>query len=183
MKTKLFKHSALGILFIFLVVGLTNCDKIVEALTIDSPFSAHFTINVLENDPLTFTDGQVIDLSTDDVFNDNKDKIDYFTLTEVYYKVVGYSGEAGILGSGSITFKNGNTQVGDAITQENVDFKALFDSGDEVVLPLTSNTTNEVQNTLKDEMKITISIEGLVTDKPVYVDVEVFLIVSAKVNP
>lgn len=171
------------LLFSILLLGITQCDKILEAFDIDSPFSTHVIIDISENDELIFMDEKEIDLSTNSDFNDNKDKIEKFTITRVYYKVVDYAGADGILGSGSIIFKDGNSQLGEAIMQTNINFSELFSSGESVDIPISSETLNAVQQTLKDKMKITIYMEGLVTDKPVYADLEVFLIVTAKVNP
>ncbi len=183
MKNFTLKPIAVFFLFGILLIGLSNCDKIKEALTLNSPFSTHFIINVSENDDLLFIDQKEIDLSSNQDFLDNKDKIEYFTINEVYYQVVAYEGEPGILGSGSLTFYNGSTQLGDGIIEEDIDFNALFISGDKTVVTITDETKNAIQTTLKEQMKVTVKVEGLVTAKPVYVDLELFLVVGAKVNP
>ena len=183
MKSTLLKTSARVLLCSVLLFGLTQCDKLLEAFNIDSPFSTNVIINISESDDLIFVDEQEIDLSSNSDFNDNKDKIENFTINSVYYKVVDYVGEPGILGSGTIIFKDGNTQLGEAISQSNIDFNALYISGEKVDIPISDATINAIQTTLKDKMKITVSMEGLVTDKPVYADLEVFIVVTAKVSP
>jgi hypothetical protein len=183
MKSNLLKLPLAAALLGFLLLGFSNCDKIAEALNLEAPFSTNFIINVTENDELLYMSEELIDLSSNQDFEDNKDKLDNFVLTEMYYEVVDYTGEPGILGSGSTTFYNGSSQVGDAITQSDVDFYSLLESGEKVNLPITDATKNAVQNTLQNEMKITIKIEGLVTDKPVYINLKVTLKISAKVNP
>jgi hypothetical protein len=183
MKSKWTK-ALIGLSFLsIMMLGFANCDKIAEALNLDSPFSATFIIDIGANDPLLFLETKEIDLSSNQDFQNNKDKIENFTINEVYYLVNNYIGEPGILGSGSITFLNGSTQIGDAITQTDVDFFALFESGDKTVIPISDATKNALQNTLKDEMKVTVKIEGLMSDKPVYVDLELYLQITAKVNP
>lgn len=175
--------SSRVLLMSVLLFGLTQCDKLLEAFNLDAPFSTHVIINVTENDELIFEDEKEIDLSTNSDFNDNKDKIENFTINSIYYKVVDYNGEPGILGSGTIIFKDGNTQLGEAISQTNINFSELNGSGEKVNLPISHATINAVQTTLKDKMKITVNMEGLVTAKPVYADLEVFIVVTAKVNP
>lgn len=183
MKKLYLKPLAVFFLFGFLLIGFSNCDKINEALTLNSPFSTSFIINVSENDELIFMDQKEIDLSTNQDFQDNKDKIDFFTINEVYYQVIDYIGEPGILGSGTLSFYNGSSQLGEAVVVQNIDFNALYLSGDKSTIAISDETKNAVQTTLKNEMKVTIKVEGLVTAKPVYVELEVFIVVGAKVNP
>jgi hypothetical protein len=183
MKTKIFKTLPLTMLLSVVLLSISNCDKVAEALNIESPFSTHFIINVTENDELLFMSSEEIDLSSNQDFQNNKDKIEYFTLNEVYYKIENYEGTPGILGSGSISFSDDTGQLGDAIFQTNIDFYSLFESGAETTLPITEETKSAIQDALKNDMKVIVSIEGLVSDKPVYVDLEVFLVIGAKVNP
>lgn len=183
MKIAMLNIPARILLLSIVLLGFTQCDKIVEAFDIDSPFSTHVIIDISEDDDLLFSDKKEIDLTHNSDFNDNRDKIEKFTITRVYYKVVEYEGVDGILGSGTIFFKDGSTHLGEAISQTNINFKELLDSGESVDIPISSFTINAIQETLKDKMKITISMEGLVTEKPVFVDLEVFLVVTAKVNP
>jgi len=183
MNTTIFKSLSIAMLLSAVLLSFSNCDKIAEALNIESPFSNHFIINVTENDDLLFLLDEEFDLSTNQDFQNNKDKIEYFTLKKVYYEIADYEGDPGILGSGSISFSDDNGQLGDAIFQTNIDFYALFESGAETTLPITEETKNAIQNALKNDMKVMVSIEGLVTDKPVYIDLEIFLVIGAKVNP
>ena len=183
MKTRFFKSMTLAMLLGVLLLSFSNCDKIAEALSLESPFSTHFIIDVGENDELLYMETEEIDLSSNQDFQNNKDKIDYFTLKEVYYIVDSCLSAPGILGSGVITFNDADGQLGDAIQQTDVDFYALFESGEKTTIPITDETKNEVQNALKNDMKVIINLEGLVSGKPIYVDLEVFLVIAAKVNP
>lgn len=183
MKTKILKPLTLAMLLGIVLLGFSNCDKIAEALSLEAPFSTHFIIDVGENDDSLYMETEEIDLSSNQDFQNNKDKIDYFTLKEVYYIVDSCLSVPGILGSGIITFNDANGQLGDAIQQTDVDFYALFESGEKTTIPITEETKNAVQNALKNDMKVIINLEGLVSGKPIYADLEVFLVIAAKVNP
>lgn len=183
MKTKHFP-KILSLLFVSVaLLSFSNCDKILEAFDIESPFSTVFPINVEPTDELIFMETKTIDISNNSDFENNKDKIDKFTIKRVYYKVISYEGDAAILGSGTFTFKDEDTQIGDAIVQNNINFQSLLDSGEQVDLNITDNTKNALSGLIKQKMKFSIKMEGLISDKPAYIDVEIFVVISASVKP
>ena len=180
---KLTKSPLLILAMGILLLGFSNCDKILPSFDIESPFSTNFILEIGEDDDLNHYGEEIIDLSSNEEFNNNKDKIDHFTVKEVYYVVEDYEGEPGILGSGSVRFLDGSSQIGDAVSQSNVDYQALLNSGEETTIAISQETKDGIASTLKNSMKITIVSEGSVTDKPVYVDIKLYLVISANVKP
>ena len=170
---------ALAIFFL----TFSNCDKLLDDITLTHTFNTSFHIDVSEDDELMYYEEKVIDMTSNQEFVDNKDKIDKFTVREVYYHIIDYNGEPGIIGSGVATFKDGGATIGDPILQNNVDFWALYSSGDKTVLPVTENTKNQLADVLMDKMKFSIVLEGIMSDKPILIDVEMSAVIAANVKP
>jgi len=183
MKTNLFKPVFFGILLSITFLSFSNCNKLLDAFELNASFSEDVIIDISPNDDLSYSDELSIDLSTNEDFVNNADHVSQFTVKKISYVVTEYIGAEGILGSGITTFYNGASQIGDPIIQTDVNFGALYTSGASVDLPISQATIEGLTTVLKNTMKFKMITEGLVSDKPVYVVMEVTAEVNANVEP
>jgi hypothetical protein len=183
MKSATFKTTLSIITVAILLMTLPQCKKLLDAKNIEAKFDVEFSIDISENDELQFLDEKLIDLNSNQEFADNKDKIDEYSIKKIYYKIVAYEGESGIIASGVLTFKDDLATIGDPITQDNLNLSALFSSGVETDLPFTSNTENQLVEVLKSKGKFTVKLEGLSSGKPMFFTTKLTIVVGAKVNP
>ena len=183
MKTALLKPLGFAFFLGLALLNFSNCNKLLDAFELNSSFSEDFTIDIGPDDALVYMDQFDIDLSSNQDFVDNAEHISKFTIKEISYIVVSYIGDEGIMGSGTTTFYSGSSQIGDAVVQSDVDFAALYVSGNKVILPVSQATLNGLSDVLKNTMKFSMKVEGLVSGKPVYVVLEVTVDVNANVEP
>jgi len=163
--------------------GLLQCDDIIPSFDIGATPTLTFTIDISATDPLSFSDEQMIDLSTNPDFVENKDLIQGYTINKIYFEVIDYESTFTVTGSTAISFYNNGNLIGDAVTLSNVQFEQMYSLNESLDVPLTAATKNGMADVLLNEMKFAMKTEGQISDKPAKIVLKFYVVLTATVQP
>ena len=177
------QRSTFVLLLSAVFLSFTQCEKILPEFTIEANPSVTFTINILATDPLTFSEEQNVDLSTNPDFVDNKDLIKGYTIKKIYFEVIDYQSTFTVSGNTTFSFYNGTQPIGEAVTLSNVEFEKMYSQNETMDVPLSEATKIGMASVLLNEMKFIMKSDGQISDKPAKIVLKAYVEIDATVQP
>lgn len=169
------KKLILTIVVALLIPLIYSCDKLDSLREFDintqTEYVLYFTI--FEEDPQTINEDFFITINDQDIL-DNLDNIEEWKVNKVTYQVVTYDGMPDIILNGTFSLGSANVSI------SNANLYNLFINGTESTLDLTDDELVALANDLKSIFTLYGNINGSVSDKPVYFNLQLKFDVTAR---
>ena len=187
MKTQILKAISLVVLGTFTTV-FTACDLLNKATDIDFSTTLEQTFNITEEitgTNVSYSKTLVIDATSDSDIKSYKDKIKGFTINKISYRVISFSGPPTSTStfSGTLAFGDVSTTASTvSATITNLNLKEAFTSATIYELTFNQADVDKIAALLLDDKAVKIYLNGILSQTPVFCDVNVILDVSFKAN-
>ncbi|GAB5565809.1 MAG: hypothetical protein Wins2KO_28720 [Winogradskyella sp.] len=155
-----------------------SCDELDELTEFDvtTDYETTVSVSVPAGEDLTFSDQTTIDLTADEVIQDNLDAIEDIQLNTLTYEISNYVGvEGALITEASVS------AAGITVPVSNIDLQAA-DASDQQFVIADSTLLNTIANTLQNTNTVTVTLNGTVSDAPVDFDVIIVLDITATVD-
>ena len=170
-------------LFAIITFVSTSCSDNPLDFTVDHTFDYSFDVN-LQGEINEFNEEFTFDATENDDVASNLDHINDYKIKKLELQLSDYASELdNVDGSFTVSFKDkdGNP-IGDLVTANISNLEALAGSGEKLDIPLNDATQTAVKNELLATNKITVVMDGSVTDTPVAFTAHVYLTVGIDIK-
>ncbi len=169
-------------LLVLSLIGLLVSQCGVLDQDIDGNLSTYISVNETRTDTdIPYATTNFIDASSDLDISDNLDKISDWSVTEISYKVWGFYGDPSTTISGTLGFSRPNENTPSITTNvSSVLLNTISDDDTNHKVSLTENQLNTIAGYFKEDQAMKIYVDGILSQGPVYFDLEVFAKVKVK---
>jgi hypothetical protein len=165
-------------LFVFAAAVFTSCDQLdsLGDVTLNEPVTA--TINVDETTTATnvaYTKSLEVDATANAEIEKYSQKVKSFTVNKITFKIKNYSGQASSTPLSKVSYAAAGANPSTAIeiaSISNFDIKAAADAGTETALVVSDAHLLAMAALLKEDLAITLYLEGTLTQTPVKFTIE-----------
>lgn len=172
MKNRVLRSLAL---FVFPAAVLTGCDELGD-VTLNEPVTASITVDETATATnVSYTKSLEVDATTNAEIEKYRDKVKSFTVHKVTFKIKNYSGQAATTPSSKVSYSAAGGNAANSIeiaSISNFDIKAAADAGTETELTVSDANLQAMAALLKEDMALTLYVNGTLTKTPVKFTVE-----------
>ncbi len=130
---------------------------------IGNTFQESFIVDIPYNNNMSFFGSVEFAASDDATIADNINNIQEFEVTQISLKITNYSGNPEAVGNGSFMVTSNDSNIGDAVQVENLNFAQLFASEELMELPLTQATYDAIKIAYLANQTLTVEASGDIT--------------------
>ncbi|WP_299106631.1 hypothetical protein [uncultured Winogradskyella sp.] len=172
--------TKVGVLLLLMVTAF-SCDDLDELTEFDvtEDFSTTFNVSITEDsegEPQSFTQTSTLDITVNQVIQDNLDLIQDISLNELTYEITNFSGaEDATLSDGVITFGTSTVSIANINLQQSDIDNTIYTINDTSVF-------NAIADELENNSMISVTVSGTVSETPVVFDVLVNADITATID-
>lgn len=157
-------------IFIFTAAVLTSCDELGD-VTLNEPITTSITVDETATaQNVTYSKSLTVDATSNAEIQKYQDNVKSFTVNKITFKIKNYSGEAATTPLSKVSYSVAGGSAATAIevaSISNFNIKAAADAGTETELVVSNTDLQAMAALLKNDMAITLYLNGSLTKTPV----------------
>ena len=140
----------------------SSCDFLdkFDHFSAGNTFEQTFEIEVEPGNSNSYSESTTFSVEDDATISDNIGDIESFDVNDISYKITNFSGDALATADGNITISAEGRTIGDPVSISGLSFSDLYNTGEEMSLPLTNATLIAIQDAYLNGDVLTITAEG-----------------------
>lgn len=162
------KKSIYALTFVVLALTLHSCDWFEEATSPDFSFNTPLSVELeVETEASQVDTAIVLDPLEDDQIAEYKDDIKGMEVKSIGFKVKDLSSDhEALIFNGDLKVSIGAGAPITLSSLEDIDIKALADSGEETTLDVPSDVLEDIAKVLESKTEVTLYLSGSLSDAP-----------------
>jgi hypothetical protein len=164
----------------FLVLGLTGCDLFdkVDDVTFQASLPLEFVIDeqMVSQEPVLYTDAQVLDAIDDPEVAKYKDKITEIKLNSISYEIGDFAAP------GAVTFTNGSLKLASGQTLATASSIPMENTAETDLTGVSQDGFNAFASDILGDKQVGINLQGTFSQTPVAFTLTVYFHVTIKAD-
>ena len=172
--------------FLILPFAFASCDFLdkFDHFGVGNTFEGSFTINAAAGDSDSFSGSVEFAASDDATIGDNLQDIQEFEVVKISLRITEYTGDNSVVANGEFTISSNGLVVGTPVIVDNLNFSQVANLEQELILPLSAGTYNDIKEAYLNNQTLTITAEGdlSASETSVEAEVTIYMEISATIG-